>query len=155
MAADPQPKAINGDYGVHQSYGQADPVQISQSSGGPTGNAPPSAYGDETPIATAAASSESATVTESSKPPSKDEVGWYFVESYYTTLSKSPETLYVSNNLMIPEMNASIPEPSAKKIHSYTTISVPNSFQALRLKKSRSLLASAYVSDIPCLYQSY
>lgn len=28
---------------------------------------------------------------------SKDEVGWYFVEQYYTTLSKSPEKLHVSN----------------------------------------------------------
>ena len=27
---------------------------------------------------------------------SKDEVGWYFVEQYYTTMSKSPEKLYVS-----------------------------------------------------------
>ena len=27
---------------------------------------------------------------------SKDEVGWYFVEQYYTTLSKSPDRLYVS-----------------------------------------------------------
>jgi hypothetical protein len=26
----------------------------------------------------------------------KDEVGWYFVEQYYTTLSKSPDRLYVS-----------------------------------------------------------
>lgn len=26
---------------------------------------------------------------------SKDEVGWYFVEQYYTTLSKSPERLHV------------------------------------------------------------
>jgi hypothetical protein len=26
----------------------------------------------------------------------KDEIGWYFVEQYYTTLSKSPERLYVS-----------------------------------------------------------
>ena len=25
----------------------------------------------------------------------KDEVGWYFVEQYYTTLSKSPERLHV------------------------------------------------------------
>jgi hypothetical protein len=28
----------------------------------------------------------------------KDEVGWYFVEQYYTTLSKSPDRLYVSWN---------------------------------------------------------
>ena len=27
---------------------------------------------------------------------SKDEVGWYFVEQYYTTLSKHPEKLHVS-----------------------------------------------------------
>jgi hypothetical protein len=27
---------------------------------------------------------------------SKDEVGWYFVEQYYTTLSKAPEKLHVS-----------------------------------------------------------
>ena len=26
---------------------------------------------------------------------SKDEVGWYFVEQYYTTMSKNPEKLYV------------------------------------------------------------
>jgi hypothetical protein len=28
---------------------------------------------------------------------SKDEVGWYFVEQYYTTLSRSPEKLHVSS----------------------------------------------------------
>lgn len=30
---------------------------------------------------------------------SKDEVGWYFVEQYYTTLSKSPEKLHVSSRI--------------------------------------------------------
>lgn len=34
---------------------------------------------------------------------SKDEVGWYFVEQYYTTLSKSPEKLHVSIHLQIFE----------------------------------------------------
>lgn len=29
----------------------------------------------------------------------KDEVGWYFVEQYYTTLSRSPDKLYVSQSL--------------------------------------------------------
>lgn len=28
---------------------------------------------------------------------SKEEVGWYFVEQYYTTLSKNPHKLYVSS----------------------------------------------------------
>ena len=36
---------------------------------------------------------------------SKDEVGWYFVEQYYTTLSKSPEKLHVSLQIMNVEDN--------------------------------------------------
>jgi hypothetical protein len=39
---------------------------------------------------------DSATGTASGNDLSKDEVGWYFVEQYYTTLSKSPEKLHVS-----------------------------------------------------------
>jgi len=29
----------------------------------------------------------------------KDEVGWYFVEQYYTTLSRNPEKLYVRGKM--------------------------------------------------------
>lgn len=29
----------------------------------------------------------------------KDEVGWYFVEQYYTTLSRNPEKLYVCGKM--------------------------------------------------------
>ncbi len=79
MAADTQPKAVNGNHGAYQSYGQADSFQTSQSSNASTGTAVASA------------------VPEGGKTPSKDEVGWYFVESYYTTMSKNPETLYVRN----------------------------------------------------------
>ncbi len=32
---------------------------------------------------------------------SKDEIGWYFVEQYYTTLSKSPEKLHVRCTITI------------------------------------------------------
>jgi len=32
---------------------------------------------------------------------SKDEIGWYFVEQYYTTLSKSPEKLHVRCTISI------------------------------------------------------
>jgi hypothetical protein len=39
---------------------------------------------------------DSATGNASGNDLSKDEVGWYFVEQYYTTLSKSPEKLHVS-----------------------------------------------------------
>lgn len=36
---------------------------------------------------------------------SKDEVGWYFVEQYYTTLSKSPEKLHVRYSRMLQEFH--------------------------------------------------
>jgi hypothetical protein len=39
--------------------------------------------------------SDTSGVAETNGTPSKDEVGWYFVEQYYTTLSKSPEKLHV------------------------------------------------------------
>lgn len=34
--------------------------------------------------------------------PSKDEVGWYFVQQYYTTLSKNPDKLHVSPSTEMP-----------------------------------------------------
>ena len=43
-------------------------------------------------------SSGSATETTTGSPhveAAKDEVGWYFVEQYYTNLSRSPEKLHV------------------------------------------------------------
>lgn len=97
MAADTQPKAVNGNYGAHHPYAQAEPFQPSQSSNASTSTAVASTFGDEASVATAAVPSESTGAGEANKPPSKDEVGWYFVESYYTTLSKNPETLYVSH----------------------------------------------------------
>ena len=47
-----------------------------------------------TPASTDAGASTNA--NSSSNNLSKDEVGWFFVEQYYTTLSKSPEKLHVS-----------------------------------------------------------
>lgn len=35
----------------------------------------------------------------------KDEVGWYFVEQYYTTLNKTPERLHVSSRSSIASRN--------------------------------------------------
>ena len=32
--------------------------------------------------------------------PAKDEIGWYFVEQYYTTLNKTPERVHV--RLILP-----------------------------------------------------
>lgn len=99
MAADPQPKAVNGNYGGHQLYGQAEPFQTSQSSNISTVTATTSAFPNEALVSSTVAPSEPTGATEGSKPPSKDEVGWYFVESYYTTMSKNPDTLYVRHPL--------------------------------------------------------
>jgi hypothetical protein len=43
-----------------------------------------------------AASANSASAATPQPEIPKDEVGWYFVEQYYTTLSRTPEKLYVS-----------------------------------------------------------
>ncbi|KAI1005779.1 hypothetical protein K3495_g2447 [Podosphaera aphanis] len=70
--------ATNGAY-THQDQQKASTEQIS----GPTAANP--------------VENNTATTTEGSsgKDLSKDEVGWYFVEQYYTTLSKSPEKLHL------------------------------------------------------------
>lgn len=47
---------------------------------------------EPTPAPAAAPSTQAAPVEQ----PGKDEVGWMFVEQYYTTLNKSPEKLHVS-----------------------------------------------------------
>ena len=59
------------------------------------------AHQDQHKVATEASagapgSIDATTAPGSSNDLSKDEVGWYFVEQYYTTLSKSPEKLHVS-----------------------------------------------------------
>ncbi|KAH7162370.1 NTF2 and RRM domain-containing protein [Dactylonectria estremocensis] len=46
-------------------------------------------------VTIAAATSDSSVTTAGNNNLSKDEVGWYFVEQYYTTLSKSPEKLHL------------------------------------------------------------
>jgi len=88
-------KTVNGNYGTHQPYGHSDSYMASQGSNASMGSATVGASADDGSSARAAIPAETTGVTEGSKPPSKDEVGWYFVESYYTTLSKNPETLYV------------------------------------------------------------
>ncbi len=95
MAADTQPETVNGNYVAHPPYGHAPSFQTSQSSNASTGTAVASAFPNEAQVASAVTPSESNGAAEGGKTPSKDEVGWYFVESYYTTMSKNPDTLYV------------------------------------------------------------
>ena len=95
MATETTTKTMNGNYGAHQPYGHTEPFQTSQSSTNSASVAAASSHNDDSSAPPATAASETVSTGEGNKPPSKDEVGWYFVESYYTTLSKNPETLYV------------------------------------------------------------
>jgi hypothetical protein len=57
------------------------------------------AYASNNASSQQSTSTPSATTSAPQQPEiSKDEVGWYFVEQYYTTLSRSPEKLYLFYN---------------------------------------------------------
>ena len=95
MATESTPATVNGMYGGHQAYSL--PEQASAPSGPRSSDTPGTSegYGNEASIKQGATPDASATEKQEKKP-SKDEVGWFFVEQYYTTLSKSPEKLLVS-----------------------------------------------------------
>ncbi|KAG8627315.1 hypothetical protein KVT40_004798 [Elsinoe batatas] len=82
MATDISSLPVNGSHGPHSGYeGGYNSTAASQSSyTGPTSN-----------------STQGQTASSGPDIP-KDEVGWYFVEQYYTTLSRSPEKLYLFYN---------------------------------------------------------
>ena len=93
-------KTVNGNSGAQYPYGQAESFVPSQGLNASNGNTPLGISSEDAAATTAPTSSEPAGAGEASKAPSKDEVGWYFVESYYTTLSKNPETLYVRDYII-------------------------------------------------------
>lgn len=77
MATESTPPAVNGLYG--NQYSQ--PAELAAN----TPNAPSHA-------SSASQSTAAATATQKADP---QEIGWYFVEQYYTTLSKSPERIHL------------------------------------------------------------
>ena len=84
MATDISSAPVNGNYASHGGYGS----DQNNSGYSASNNTSQPSYG-------ANANSSTSTASGTSDIP-KDEVGWYFVEQYYTTLSRSPEKLYVS-----------------------------------------------------------
>lgn len=132
-------KTINGSYGAQYPYGQTESFVPPQGLNASNGNTPAGTSGEDAAITTAPTSSEPTGAGEANKTPSKDEVGWYFVESYYTTLSKNPETLYVRHRTT--EENEMLHD---LQLFSCTTINDLNSFRASRHKKLMSQLASGY-----------
>ncbi|KAK5136238.1 hypothetical protein LTR08_003845 [Meristemomyces frigidus] len=96
MAAELSAMPVVNGYAPHQSYGSVD--QQHQQNGNAysqNGVTSHSVYSQAPP-----ATSSTPAATSSSQTPevAKDEVGWYFVEQYYTTLSRSPEKLYLFYN---------------------------------------------------------
>lgn len=76
---------VNGNYAPHQGYGSLDQNPAGYASSKPDGVS----YSHAAPSTTATTNASASDIP-------KDEVGWYFVEQYYTTLSRSPEKLFVS-----------------------------------------------------------
>lgn len=81
MASESATKALNGNhpYGAHDQSGSSNHTAAAE---------------DGSNSSTAGHNYAPGANDGNSKVP-KDEVGWYFVEQYYTTLSKSPERLHV------------------------------------------------------------
>lgn len=137
MAADS--KTVNGSYGAQYPYGQAESFVPSQGLNASNGNTPAGIPGEDAAATAAPTSSEPAGAGEASKAPSKDEVGWYFVESYYTTLSKNPETLYVRHCMVLAYETL-----YSLQVSSCTTTNGLSLFQVLKRRKLTSRLASGY-----------
>lgn len=87
--------AVNGTYPPHPAYATVDQTQAAYNA-----NNMSSQLSYQNPTASSTAAAAASTATQSTSNPAndipKDEVGWYFVEQYYTTLSRSPEKLFVS-----------------------------------------------------------
>lgn len=96
MASDTATKTVNGNYGSQTQYDSGEQQLSSQGLGTPAGAPPSGPTGAEVSKTSNVSAGTSAASTEGSSSIPKDEVGWYFVEQYYTTLSKNPEKLHVS-----------------------------------------------------------
>lgn len=132
-------KSINGNYGAQ--HGQAESFVPSQGQNASNGNTPVGISGEDTATTKVTTSSETTGAGEANKAPSKDEVGWYFVESYYTTLSKNPETLYVRQDVILQSRT-----PQILQVYSCTTINSLSLCLVSKRRKLMSRLGSGYAS---------
>lgn len=96
MASESINKPINGNYGSQQPYSVPEQPFSSQESNGTASVSTTGAFSEENGSAPNAVNSSNTGASEGNSNVSKDEVGWYFVEQYYTTLSKHPERLHVN-----------------------------------------------------------
>ena len=98
MATEQPVNPTNGNYAAQPSqyHSAGEPHLSSHAPSHATATAPhPGSFGSQganVPASSATGSSGSGGQSEVPK----DEVGWFFVEQYYTNLSRSPERLHVS-----------------------------------------------------------
>ncbi|KAL8972158.1 MAG: hypothetical protein Q9183_000697 [Haloplaca sp. 2 TL-2023] len=97
MASDMANKSVNGTYGSQTQYDLRDQQLPSRGLHTPQATQQSGAADAEGNIQNVSAGA-SATSTDASSSLPKDEVGWYFVEQYYTTMSKNPEKLHLFYN---------------------------------------------------------
>jgi hypothetical protein len=97
MATESSTDPVNGNYGAQQSYQPTESFNAvaPAANGANGGHVGPAANGHE---------NSGAAESKSGVP--KDEVGWYFVEQYYTTLSRNPEKLHVCRKISAPHWTA-------------------------------------------------
>jgi hypothetical protein len=72
--------AVNGNYGTHYSQ----PAELAASMPSAPSHAP--------------SASQSTATSNAPQKAEAQEIGWYFVEQYYTTLSKSPDRIHLFYN---------------------------------------------------------
>ena len=94
MASDATATPVNGNHGSQQAPHSVESNSSSQNQGLATSNNVNGVAGTQGSSTSAGTVPSSANEGSGSVP--KDEVGWYFVEQYYTTLSRHPEKLHVS-----------------------------------------------------------
>ena len=95
MASETTSKTVNGNYGNNQSYGVHDQPLPSQGTQSTAGTAAAGSFGDDAASPPNPGNRPNTGESGGNTSVPKDEVGWYFVEQYYTTLSKTPEKLHV------------------------------------------------------------
>ena len=97
MATEQTSAPVNGNYGTNQQYGAAEPNLSSQAPNHADAVAPATgSFGAQNANVPSSSGSNTSGANEGNSSIPKDEVGWYFVEQYYTTLSRNPEKLHVS-----------------------------------------------------------
>ena len=101
MATDSTPAPVNGTYASSQSQNYVANEQPYLNNASTISSTNATAYGNNHQSDNPNSTEKNGSGGTSDIP--KAEVGWYFVERYYTTLSRSPEKLHVrsSSNSMV------------------------------------------------------